>query len=114
MPSIDSKLIEADHCLKGRRIVELQMSIALVNMSRPPTQNIGQDEYGRYPFDHPALDGLLNLTTPVKADILDKRRLYGLSEKYGLLQVLRWNPKKVHLPSLPIPLYPNALTHIGR
>jgi len=73
--------------------------MALVNMSRPPTQKIGQDVYGRYPFDHPALDGLLNLTAPVKADILDKTRLYGLSDNYGLLQVLRWQPKKVHLSS---------------
>jgi large subunit ribosomal protein L15 len=71
-------------------------------MSRPSTQKIGQDEYGRYPFDHPALNGLLNLTAPVKADILDKRRLYGLSDKYGLLQVLRWRPKKVHLPTFSI------------
>ena len=80
----------------------MQMSMALVNMSRPPTQKIGQDEYGRYPFDHPALHGLLNLTTPVKADILDKGRLYSLSDKYGLLQVLRWRPKRVHLPTFPI------------
>jgi len=97
---------------EGKRIVELQMSMALVNISRPPTQKIGQDEYGRYPFDHPALDGLLNLTAPVKAEILDKRRLYALSDKYGLLPVLRWRPKKVYLPTLS--MHRSMLTSTGR
>jgi len=86
----------------------------LVNMSRPPTQKIDQDEYGRYPFDHPALDGLLNLTKPSKEYILDKRRLFELSDKYGILQVLRWKPKKVHLPAVLIELHSNMLTYIGR
>ena len=79
----------------GKRIVEMQISVAVVNMPRPPEKSNAPDEFGRQPFEHPALDGLLNLTPMLKADILDKRRLYALSDRYGLTNVLRWKPKKV-------------------
>lgn len=83
----------------GKRIVEMQLSVALVNMPRPPGHSIQMDKFGREPFEHPALGGLLNLTTPVRAGVLDKRRLYALAEKYGIPSVLRWKPKKVRLHS---------------
>lgn len=79
----------------GKRIVEMQINAAVVNMPRPESQSSEADDYGREPFEHPALEGLLNLTAPFKARALDKRRLYELSVKYGLPRVLRWRPKKV-------------------
>jgi large subunit ribosomal protein L15 len=79
----------------GKRIVEMQISTAIANQPRPVWQNGEEDEFGREPFEHPALEGLLNLTAPMKANLLDKRRLYELSVKYGLPRVLRWRPKKV-------------------
>lgn len=79
----------------GKRIVEMQVSTAIVNQPRPVWQKGEEDEFGREPFEHPALEGLLNLTAPMKANLLDKRRLYDLSLKYGLPRVLRWRPKKV-------------------
>ena len=79
----------------GKRIVEMQISVAVVNMPRPPEANNEPDEFGRQPFEHPAFDGLLNLTSTVKANALDKSRLYALSDRYGLTKMLRWTPKKV-------------------
>ena len=54
-----------------------------------------QDQYGREPFQHPALEGLEGITEHGKATILDKRRVGGLAEHYGLDAVVRWKPKRV-------------------
>lgn len=82
----------------GKRIVEREVSCAVVGV---PLSAVGkgqmgmEDEWGRVPFEHPALEGLGNLTVEWKADLLDKRRLYALGVKYSLPRVLRWKPKKV-------------------
>ena len=54
-----------------------------------------QDQYGREPFRHPALEGLESITEHGKATILDKKRVGGLAEQYGLDAVVRWKPKRV-------------------
>ncbi len=54
-----------------------------------------RDQYGREPFQHPALEGLEGITEHGKATILDKRRVGGLAERYGLDAVVRWKPKRV-------------------
>jgi len=83
----------------GKRIVDLQTSLALLNGPKhSQSQPTGTpDEYGRVPFEHPALRGLDGLTEKAKAAVLDKRRLAGLAEKYRLRGVIRWKPRKVRL-----------------
>ncbi|KAJ9640074.1 hypothetical protein H2199_006308 [Coniosporium tulheliwenetii] len=83
--------------LLGKRIVELQTSLALLAAPKSP-QPAWSDEYGRKPFQHPALDGLANLTENAKRATLDKRRLANLAQTYGLDGVVRWKPKKSDNP----------------
>lgn len=88
----------------GRRIVNLEKSLAVVSRSpTTPTRSL-PDVYGRYPFQHPALDGLRNLWDDDSLDsekIDDSRHLGGkkqladLADRYRLLSVVRWKPKNV-------------------
>jgi large subunit ribosomal protein L15 len=79
----------------GKRIVDLQTSMALVSRPRNPTTAHGPDDYGRVPFEHPALEGLTNLSERAKSEILQKSRLAHLGQDYGVDEVMRWKPKKV-------------------
>jgi large subunit ribosomal protein L15 len=81
----------------GKRIVDLQTSYLLVAAPRDPAAPKGPDEYERLPFEHPALDGLVNLSERTKADILNKSRLAQLAHSYNLDRVIRWKPRKVTL-----------------
>lgn len=86
----------------GKRIVELQASLTLLNMPKPKHPDATStaepvDEYGRVPYEHPALGALENITEETKAKALDKSRLARLAENYGLGAVTRWRPKKVSL-----------------
>lgn len=85
----------------GKRIVDLQTSLALLNAPKHAQQSQitgTPDTYGRVAFQHPALEGLDNLTEQTKEGILDKRRLAGLADQYGLRRVIRWKPRKVYPP----------------
>ena len=77
--------------------MELQTSLALVSGSSTPETEAAPppDQYGRIPFTHPALQGLDSLTEHNKSSVIDKRRVAGLAEEYGLDTVLRWKPKRV-------------------
>ena len=77
--------------------MELQTSLALVYGSSTSQTEVvlEQDQYGRIPFKHPALEGLDSLTEHGKDTTIDKRRIAGLAESYGLDAVLRWKPKRV-------------------
>ena len=81
----------------GRRIIELQTSLALVHgpSSARPAPTV--DEYGRMPFQHAALEGLEGLSTGenAKYHFLNKDRVAQLAESYGLDDVVRWKPKNV-------------------
>lgn len=79
----------------GKRIVDLQTSLALVHGSSGTPYQPEQDVYGREPFQHPALDGLHGLTGEGKLMVIEKRRMAQLAEKYGLHHVIRWKPKQV-------------------
>jgi len=79
----------------GRRIVELQSSLALVHGAAANNSAPMPDQYGREPFSHPALQGLDGLTETAKLKTLEKRRLSQLAERYGLDGVLRWKPQRV-------------------
>lgn len=67
------------------------------NVPKPEsgTATATEDEFGRMPFAHPALDGVNNLTDKMKHNYLDKMKLAMLAKRYGLQRVIRWNPKNV-------------------
>jgi hypothetical protein len=75
--------------------VELQTSMALVSAPRNPTETLGQDEWNRLPFEHPALEGLSNLSERTKSQILDRTRLAQLAMSQGVDRVMRWKPRRV-------------------
>ena len=74
----------------GKRIVDLQTSIALLDappapQARPPAKDV---------FRHPTLEGVDNITAFAKANVLEKGRLARLASSYGVDKVVRWKPKK--------------------
>lgn len=74
--------------------MDLQTSLALLRNSSTK-QTPMPDQYRREPFQHPALEGLEGITEQARATVLDKRRVGGLAEQYGLDAVVRWKPKRV-------------------
>ena len=78
----------------GRRIVELQTSLALVH-APPGPEPLMHDQFEREPFQHPALEGLNGFSENCKNRFLDKKRMAKLAESYGLDGVVRWKPKNV-------------------
>lgn len=79
----------------GKRIVDLQTSLALVQNPANSTGRPTEDAYGRQPFTHPALEGLNSLTNSTKMMLTSRLKVAGLAQKYGLHDVLRWAPRKV-------------------
>ncbi|KAE8376797.1 ribonuclease-III-like-domain-containing protein [Aspergillus bertholletiae] len=77
----------------GRRIVELQASLAMVQSPGSAASAAPPDAFDRTPFTHPALDGLENLNRR-KNLLTGKSRLAEVAQKYELEKVLRWNPRK--------------------
>jgi len=88
---------EANDLQLGKRIVDLQTSYVLASAPRNPAGETGPDQFLRKPFEHPALEGLTNLSERAKGDILHKRRLAQLAERYGIDKVMRWKPRNVRL-----------------
>ncbi|KAF1941185.1 hypothetical protein EJ02DRAFT_405082 [Clathrospora elynae] len=84
----------------GRRIVELQTSQALISSPQEnqwPRDSKGipaNDEFGRKPYLHPALNGLQGLTDEAEGLVLSKTRLSPIAERYGLDKVTRWKPRR--------------------
>ncbi|KAI9712325.1 MAG: hypothetical protein M1820_001538 [Bogoriella megaspora] len=80
----------------GKRVVDLQTSLALLNAPKPQSE-VDQipepDNFGRTLFQHRSLENLEQLTESAKAETLDKSRLAQLANSYGLPQVIRWKPK---------------------
>ncbi|KAK5162920.1 uncharacterized protein LTR77_011081 [Saxophila tyrrhenica] len=75
----------------GKRIVDVQTSLALLNMpSSPAALPASQDDV----FQHAALEGLENVTAFSKNAILDKTRLAKVATAYGINRVVRWKPRK--------------------
>lgn len=82
----------------GKRIVDLQTSLALLNGptgSGSASTAVEEDIYGRIPFQHPSLANLESVTSRSKEQLLDKRRLAQLAERYGLNKVIRWKPRQI-------------------
>lgn len=75
----------------GKRIVDLQASLALLAMPVPSSLHFDPTDV----FVHPALQGLENITPLAKQTVLDPTRLAQLAvRKYGLDKVVRWKPRK--------------------
>ncbi|PLB35745.1 mitochondrial 54S ribosomal protein mL57 [Aspergillus candidus] len=78
----------------GKRIVQLQASLALVQSPSTAANAATPDAHGREPFTHPALDGLNNLSQGMKDFLISKTQMAELAQKYELQKVLRWSPRK--------------------
>lgn len=76
--------------LLGRRILELQTSLLLLQQPSP-SPSADSDPYI---YNHPSLTGLSNLTVPAKTSLVNKERLAQLGKTYGLDKVVRWRPKQ--------------------
>lgn len=87
-------LADLDNLL-GKRILELQTSLALLSQPISPPQAESEDHYGRIPFQHPDLRNLSELTSEAKKRTLDIKRIGEVAANFGLLGVLRWKPKNV-------------------
>ena len=79
----------------GKRIVDLQTSLAMIHSTSPHPRVAAPDPYGRTPFEHSALEGLEVLSSEAKMDLTDRKRLAQIAEGYGLAGVIRWKPKQV-------------------
>jgi large subunit ribosomal protein L15 len=79
----------------GKRIVQLQASLALVQNPEAANVAVKTDPHGRTPFSHPALDGLRSLSPETKSFLTDRSKLAELAQKYEMQNVLRWTPRKV-------------------
>ena len=80
---------------EGKRMIDLQVTLALVAGSPAAEHAMGLDQYGRKPFRHSALEGLENLTTSRKRAFTEKTNIAGVAARYGLADVVRWKPRRV-------------------
>ena len=68
-----------------------------MKMPRPPSAEDESDKLvDEFGAKFPALKGIENLSGNAREKILDKKRLYNLACQYGLQEVIRWKPRKVH------------------
>ena len=76
--------------------MDLQASLAiLATASDKPFKPPQPDEYGRIPFQHPALEDVETLTERSKSMVVGTEKISILAEEYGLPNVVRWKPKNV-------------------
>lgn len=75
----------------GKRIVDLQTSLALLSSPSPPLTSAFDPNHV---YSHPSLEGLENISVQNKMQALDKVRMAKLAGMYGLDGVVRWKPKK--------------------
>lgn len=75
-------------------------------VSRPPlAKRITPDENAKLPSNQSRLAGVDNLTHTGPKDLTGSDKLYKLAQKLGVMDVMRWKPRKVRatLPVLPLP-----------
>lgn len=85
----------ADRKPTGKRIVELQMTLALLASATRDVFKVAEDPHGRRPFQHAATEGIEVLNGGARAHLLHHKQIAALSQRYGLEEVVRWNPRKV-------------------
>ncbi|KAK5112282.1 hypothetical protein LTR85_011554 [Meristemomyces frigidus] len=76
----------------GKRIVDLQTSLALLNAPQAPSATALSSRGDVY--KHPALEGADNITAFAKNNVLSASRLAKVALNYGVDKVVRWKPKK--------------------
>jgi large subunit ribosomal protein L15 len=82
----------------GRRILNLQTNLALLHSpTATKTQSLPDASDDRKPFEHPALEGLANLSDVPLAEVLSKTRLAGLAKANGMQEIIRWIPRDVRI-----------------
>jgi len=83
----------------GRRILTMQTNLVLLNSSAAnKTQRLTKTDGDRAVFEHPALEGLENLSDVPINEILTKQRLATLAAQMDMPAVIRWLPRIVSLP----------------
>lgn len=75
--------------------MELQASLALLNVSSKKQHTNLPDAFDRRPFEHEALRGVHNVSEGVKSYYVSKQKLANIAAGLGVDRVLRWKPKKV-------------------
>jgi hypothetical protein len=75
------------------------MTLALLGSSAKDVFQVPKDAHGRDPFEHAATEGIEVLNGRARAHLLHHNRIAQLSQKHGLEEVIRWNPRKVSLRS---------------
>jgi hypothetical protein len=80
----------------GKRILELQVSLALLSTGKGSKTLPGYaDPLGRVPFQHPALDGAEALMGTATGYYLHHKQISVLAESYGIPELVRWWPYRV-------------------
>lgn len=81
--------------LLGKRIVQVQASLSLVQSPGKFGHRVSPltPTEQKNAFNHPALEGLENLSHNSRGWITHMNNLARLADKYGLLSVVRWEPK---------------------
>ena len=81
----------------GKRILELQTSLALLSTGKRINNDIPPDPHARFrkPFQHPSLDGVEALLGGAAAYFLHHKAISTLAAGYGIPEIVRWWPKKV-------------------
>lgn len=74
----------------GKRILEFQTSLALLNSPSTPATRVNS----QHVFKHPALEGVENISTLSRHNVLAPSRLAQLAMSYGVDKVIRWKPRK--------------------
>lgn len=82
----------------GRRIVEVQASLGLLDAPRSKgSRSLGgePDRWGRVPFVHPQTEGVLGVTGEAREKVLERKRVAQLAGRYGVEGIVRWKPRMV-------------------
>jgi hypothetical protein len=70
----------------GKRIVELQASLGMLSMAKPP---------GQQSPNHSSIDSVEVLTEDAKTTYVNPKRMADLARNVGLPDVMRWVPRDV-------------------
>jgi large subunit ribosomal protein L15 len=81
--------------LAGRLILALETTRHIMVSPATRRNSPAQDEFGREPFQHPALANVDKLQARQPRDIVSKEKLAKLALDVGMLEVVRWKPKMV-------------------
>lgn len=82
----------------GRRIVEMQATLGLLDTPRSRAREAMKgeaDRWGRVPYTHPQTEGVLGVTGEAREKVLERKRVAQLAGRYGAEGVVRWKPRMV-------------------